>query len=172
MKKEQVYELCKTITPQHEIDSILFLALCEQESSYNEFAVRLEPKFLDRYISKQLEYSIPVEALLANSYGLTQMMGESLRLSGFFKWHLENNVEVSHNKYGGEMSRAHFIIALDNYVNQPTWQIEWGCIWLRKKLVLAHDNLDKAFLYWNGGSDPDYPHKIHTREERLRKELT
>lgn len=163
-----VFDLCKTYGSKYGFDPFLIMALVEQESGCDPHRPRLEPRFHTRFIEKQLDFSIPVETLLSISFGLTQMMGESLRLAGYFDWHWGK----SDKQYGTEaMSRAAFIIALDEYVNHPEWQIEWGCKWLSEKRKKSGGSDIKMLGLWNGDQSGKYAQEVLIRIPALKKEF-
>lgn len=168
LEKYQVFELCKTIAPKHGFDPILILALCEQESAYNPHVPRMEPRFHKVFVEKQLNYSIAVECLLSISFGLMQMMGESLRLAGYFDWAWEK----SEKKHGDPMSRAQFIIALDSYINDPELQIEWGCTWLSEKRKKSGGSEVKMLGLWNGDQSGKYAQEVLARIPALKNDFT
>lgn len=166
MDKAAVFELCKRNRIEG-VSPVTVLALIEQESSYNEDAVRLEQGYYSRYI-KKLNHSTVVESLLSCSYGLTQMMGQSLAESGFFQWHFSQMGANTH--FVDPMQNLHVAYALDQFCENPEWQVRFGTKWLERKIELAGNDVQKGLLYWNGGGDPDYPNKIQRRFQRLTKE--
>lgn len=167
MKRDDVYALCKQIAPQHNVDPILALALCEQESvddhdptNYHADALRLEEGFYCRFV-KPLNFSTVTEGMLSASYGLTQMMGESLREVGFIGWHFNNQTtDNDHPFLVQPMQNLHVVLALDEYCSHPEWQIEWGLKFFDQ---VKHQDL----LKWNGGGDPQYPAKVLARRDKL-----
>jgi hypothetical protein len=146
MTRDAVLALCKQYAPNYTVDPILALALCEQESSYDETAVRLENGFFHYTAGSGIpKFSVPTRVLMSTSYGLTQMMGESLRQVGFF---------------GGATMGNDVIVKLEAYIVHPEWQIDFG---LKFFNGVKHQDL----LRWNGGGDPDYPAKVLARRDKL-----
>lgn len=180
MNKLEVYELCKKIAPQYRFSPVLITALIEQESTYMEDAARQEPRFHSKY-TKPMNYTAVVETLLATSFGLTQMMGESLRELGYFEradtipqaivqW-LSNRPTLMLILKEPWMDSVNVAWRLDWFLNHPNEQVEEGCKWLDRKRTIAKGDIRKALLYWNGGADPQYDDKVLTRFERLKGEL-
>ncbi len=187
---KQVWEVCKVVAPKLEIDAYLAMALCEQECShkigkgkearfditkYDASVSRLEQNFYDRY-TRDFEYSTGVETLLASSYSVMQMMGESLREctdpSGrnFFEWYFWQQAEtVRENLLFIPMSPVCVINAIDFYCDHLDISIEWGCRWFLKKKKLASGSVQLALQYWNGGSNKNYSKEVLERIPRLQK---
>lgn len=165
MTREEVYALCKSTASKYAVDPILILAICEQESSYNPFAVRLETHFFSKYIEK-MSLATTSEVLLSCSFGLMQLMGESLRESGYFGWWkslTDSPLEA--------VSQVGVVKALDWFMLHPEAQVDFGCRWYVKKRGLAGGDPKKALLIWNGGGDQDYPKKVLARADKLRLEM-
>ena len=49
---------------------------------------------------------------------------------------------------------------INQYCLNPGQQVESGAKWLKKKIAIAHGIIEKGLLYWNGGSDAEYPNKV------------
>ena len=150
MKIESVNELCKIISPKYNIRPSLMMAICEQESSFDETAVRLENGFYRKYV-RPMELPTIVEILLSASYGLTQTIGESL-------------YEL---KYFSNANDVHLVTdQLEAYMRSPAMQIEMGCKWFSKKLELAKGDISKALLFWNGGANKNYHYEVLEKEKK------
>jgi hypothetical protein len=155
MKAQEVYDITKKLAPGYSFDPILITAICEQESSYNPQAVRLENGFLVRYLSKSTLSPI-IKALFATSFGLMQCLGQSLREIGY----ITNPSAI-----------VNTVQQLDLFLGNPAFQIEWGMKWLDQKRKHAGDDPESFLQAWNGGGDAQYSRKVLDRFERLKIEL-
>jgi soluble lytic murein transglycosylase-like protein len=154
MDKNQIYEICKVAAPKYNFDPLLIMAIVEQESAYNDRAIRFEIGFLRHYVLP-LRLSFSGSLLLSFSYGLMQVMGESLREMGYF---------ITSDNTGIHSG-------VDAFIESPSTQIEYGCRWLSLKNKIAANNQRKMLLFWNGGSDPDYPDAVINRYVTLKTEF-
>ena len=155
MTRDEVYKLSLEIAPKYEFDPMLILAICEQESNYNEKAFRLENDFAHWLQKRRPELSIPRIVLHSTSYGLMQLLGQSLSELQFF---------------GTESITSEWI---EEYLALPNAQIESGCKWLARKLMAVEGDMLKAIERYNGSGPRaiEYAKSVLTREVRLRKEL-
>jgi len=133
----EVKALCDDIAPSLGIDPKLALAICQQESAYNEKAMRLENGFLVRYVLP-MNLASTVAGQFATSWGLMQMMGESLHELGYFS---------------ADQTPEGITKAINLYMITPRDQVQKGCEWFAKKLALARGDEWKALCYWNGDVD-------------------
>src|SRR5689334_21840824 len=101
MDAKEVYKLCKFYVPKYGIDPVLMLGLVEQESSYEDDAARLENAFYHRYTAPD-SLATTSEILLACSFGLTQLMGESLKEMKFFEWYWDWYIANKGSKLPGD----------------------------------------------------------------------
>lgn len=118
------------------LDPALCCAICEQESAGNPWAIRYEPAFYLRYEAAQ-NLTPTEKTARAMSWGLFQLMGESAREIG----------------YKGDLAA----------LCDPTTGITWGLLLFQKKLALAKNDVTKALLFWNGGSNTAYPGQVLAR---------
>lgn len=153
MNKQDVYSICRKIAPLHNFDPILILAICEQESNYETHARRLEQGFYWKYTRNSPVFNDVDEVLLAASWGLMQMMGESLNAVNFFQ------------------DYPTVYDALFAYLDAPEKQIETGCRWLGKKRFAANGDIKTMLGLWNGDKTGAYAKQVLERYERLKKEL-
>lgn len=169
--KEQVRQACDLIAPQHEFSPKLIYAVCLQEGgkdSSGKFApdiARLEQGFYRKYVEKHQALATTSEVLLAASYGIMQMMGESLRLVGFFQWYYEHQSNTTKARLGDPLSQIAIPKAIDEYCENLEWMIEWGCKWMSVKRARADGDVRKMLTYWNGSSK--YPDEIFERMKDL-----
>lgn len=118
------------------LDPALACAVVEQESAWNPWAIRYEPAFYQRYEVPQ--NLTPTEKIARSiSWGLFQTMGETVRSAG----------------YRGDMAA----------LCDPDTGITWGLAVLQKKLQAANNDVTKALLLWNGGSNTAYPAEVLAR---------
>lgn len=174
--RDQVWELCKLIAPQHKFDPYVILALCEQESEkdgrdaliYRPDVARLEQGYYRRYTEKH-PFATTTEILLAASFGITQMMGQSLYELGWFDEDFARQSENYREHHVAVMSETNVTKALNRYCVDPTQQIEAGCRWLARKRKAVGDTPEKYLLAWNGGSNKNYPGEVLARTQGLKK---
>jgi hypothetical protein len=104
-------------------------------------------------------FSSVTEGLFALSFGLTQMMGESLYERRFFQWHYDNVIATNAiqkpdegfwHVFSQPLQNLHVAYAIDEYCAHPGWQVEWGCKHLAVKRDLAHGQTIPMLRYWNG----------------------
>ena len=129
---------------KHNLPPDLVCAVCEQESGWNEWAIRFEPGFLAKYVAP-LEEAHKVSATEAYarsfSWGLMQVMGETARELGF---------------------TGEFLAMLCD----PIVGLEFGCRKLKDALSRAVGDQTRALAIYNGGSNPNYPSEVLARRAR------
>lgn len=135
--------LAKNVALIEQVDAALVCAVCEQESSWNQWAMRFEPMFLAHYVKPVMpEAPSTSEMARATSWGLMQIMGEVAREVGF---------------------QGHYFSELC----QPDTGLTFGC----KKLKACLDrrgDVKAALLMWNGGGNLGYPGQVMARMEAYR----
>ena len=140
--REALELLARSVANNHQLYPELVLAICEQESSWNPWALRFEPEFERRYIHPALPNApSTAELTLPISWGLMQVMGQVAREHGF---------------------KGTFLAELCD----PAVGLEIGCRVLAAKLAAADGNVTKALLLWNGGSSAGYPQQVLVRAAR------
>jgi len=176
MLKTEILAICKTAAKSYGIDPLLIMAVCEQESqdqkekgSCDEYAVRLENGFYNRYI-KRFEFATSSEVLLSASYGLMQVMGESLREMKYFEWYRKwyNGQHPTWPLLTEELSQLTVVKGIDDFMINPIWQIEWGIKWFDRKLKGASGNVETALQRWNGGGNPNYAKEVMSKFDRMK----
>lgn len=115
------------------IDPALACAIVEQESGGNPWAIRYEPDFYRHYVASQ-SLSPTEKTARSISWGLFQTMGQSVRDAG----------------YKGDLAA----------LCDPDTGLTWGLAVLQKKLALAHGDVRRGLLFWNGGSNKSYPDEV------------
>lgn len=120
------------------LDPAIVAAVCEQESSWDPFAVRFEPAFEARYIKPALPAAPTTRQLTeAMSFGLMQVMGE---VAIEFGW------------------AGKFLTELCD----PDIGVEYGCRKLQK-CFSVHGDAETSLLAYNGGSNPNYAREVLAR---------
>jgi len=121
------------------IDPVLVCAVIEQESNWNQWAMRFEPMFLAHYVKPALpEAPTTKELARATSWGLMQCMGEVALELGFI---------------------GPYLSALCD----PEIGLLWGCKKLARCLQARSGDVRAALLMWNGGGNPIYPDQVMAR---------
>lgn len=115
-------------------------AVIEQESSWDKYAMRYEPRFRERYV-RRLNLPLTEEVARSTSWGLMQVMGQVAREHGFT------------GRFLSEICSA-------------TVGLEIGCVVLAKKFADAGGDVAKGLLLWNGGDDPAYPGRVLNKMPR------
>lgn len=140
MMRDQVIAIAREMATERDLDPALILAIIDQESSLDPWAIRYEPAFYDRYVSPLVangNLSKTEARLRAFSFGLMQVMGQTARETSFpypFPWLFD-----------------------------PATNIDLGCRVWKKKLERAHGEVRQALLYWNGGGNQAYDDEVLAR---------
>lgn len=129
--------LAKQVAGKYALDPALVCAIVEQESGWNQYAIRYEPAFYLHYVLPQRGLSATEAYARAFSWGLMQVMGEVVREEG----------------YRGDLPA----------LCDPETGLDAGCNHFKRKLVSAEDNVTKALLLWNGGGNAAYPAQVIAR---------
>jgi len=172
--KDQVRQLCEQFGPRFNIDPALGLAICSRESGsgggFSDDACRLEEGFYRRYTAPG-SLSTTTEVLLACSYGLMQVMGQSLREIGFFDFFKTYNNQTSTFQLQDPLSEVSVPKGINAFMVRPAWQVEWGMKWFTVKLKLAGgSDVRKALQLWNGGGNPNYASEVIVLFDAFKRE--
>lgn len=119
---------------KYSLDPFLVCAVIEQESSWNPWAVRFEPLFLQHYVKPLLLKDETEETLRAHSFGLMQVMGQVARELGF---------------------AGRFLTELSD----PDTGVDFGCRKLQH-CIASHSDAETALLAYNGGSNAQYAAQV------------
>jgi soluble lytic murein transglycosylase-like protein len=133
MERADLIALAKSTATAHQLFPDIVCAICEKESSWNQWAYRYEPVFYSRYVEPEFDagkITVTEAHGRATSWGLMQTIGESVREIGYLDW----------------------LPALC----EPATGIEWGCLLFTHKLGHAGGNYAAALSLWNGGGDSSY----------------
>lgn len=160
MSTHELVALAKETAGAYRLDPILICAMCEQESSWNPFAVRCESEsgFAARYgaeyarivknsASKQDDKWFHFEDLFYSSYGLLQTMYPVV---------IETFPEAAAD------------LIYPTRLCDAGMSLKYGCKLFALKLRLAKGRVPQALLYWNGGGNPEYPREVLARQSTYR----
>jgi len=137
---------------EHHLDPSLVCAVCEQESSWNPFAIRYEPGFLARYVAPLFtagKISATEAYARSFSWGLMQVMGQVAR-------------ECTAGLPPGVLDPSQPLSQLCD----PQVGLDIGCRVLSSKLSAAKGDIAAALQHYNGGSNPDYALQVQSRQPR------
>jgi hypothetical protein len=161
--KEQAFELCRIAGQQSGVDPKLLLAIALRESGQNggvkDDEARLENAFFHRYTRGE-GLSTTTAILLAASYGMMQVMGQSLKEMGYFDFYKGYHNDRNSFQIQDPLSEIGVPKAINAFMVRPPWQFEWGARWFQKKLRAAGSNVEHALLLWNGGGNLKYPQEV------------
>jgi soluble lytic murein transglycosylase-like protein len=132
--------LASKYAAKYGLNAAIVAAVCEQESSWNPFAVRFEPAFYERYVVPLMiaETITATEAeCRAMSFGLMQVMGQVARERGF---------------------SGRFLTELCD----PDVGVDIGCRKLQK-CFSVHGDADTSLLAYNGGGNVEYASQVLAR---------
>lgn len=138
--------LARQKAAEHQLYPELVCAVCEQESNWNPWALRYEPRFLSKYVAPLYtagKISATEAYSRSMSWGLMQVMGQVAREHGFDGTFLPELCE-------------------------PSVGLEIGCRVLAHKLAAAGGSVEKALLLWNGGANADYAPQVAARAEKYK----
>jgi soluble lytic murein transglycosylase-like protein len=140
--RAELISLARAAAAEHSLHPELVCAICEQESSWNPWALRYEPAFFARYVAPlwaTKTISVTESYSRAFSWGLMQVMGQTAREHGF--------------------DAASPLSALC----EPRTALDVGCRVFAHKIAAAEGNIERALLLYNGGANPDYPAQVLSR---------
>jgi soluble lytic murein transglycosylase-like protein len=139
MTKEEMIAAARAAAARHGLDPALVCAVVEQESGWNQWAMRYEAAFRIRYVAPQ-KLPITEEIARSISWGLMQVMGQVAREAGF---------------------QGNFLSELCD----AEAGLEWGCKVLAKKLAETGDPA-RALPLWNGRGNAEYATQVLARTNR------
>lgn len=131
MATDELLTIAVRVALRMGLDPALVCAVCMRESGWQQYAVRYEPAFYERYISGMNGLTATEMTMRATSFGLMQIMGQTAREQGF---------------------RGILLAALLDPENAVTQ----GCIKLQRELTKYRGDVTLALNGYNGGGDPSY----------------
>lgn len=146
MMQADIIALARQTATAHGLDDSLVCAVCEQESSWNPYAMRFEPAFYIRYV-EQLKLPTTEAYARSFSWGLMQLMGQTAREFGFANTYLAA-------------------------LTDEATGLEWGCRKLKHCMELKDGDVTAALLTYNGGSNPDYAAQVLARRSKYEAQVT
>ncbi len=138
--------LARQAAAAHQLYPELVCAICEQESAWNPWAIRYEPKFFAKYVAPLFtanKISATEAYARGFSWGLTQVMGQVAREQGFA---------------GPSLAE----------LCDPAVGLEFGGRVLAAKMAAAEGDVSRALLLWNGGGNANYAAEVLARLPRYR----
>lgn len=126
-------QLAVAAAKTHGLDPSLVCAVVEQESAWDPWSIRFEPRFLARYV-QPLGLADTESYARSFSWGLMQLMGQVARELGY---------------------KGHLAALCD-----PATGLEWGCKHLAAKVADVHGEIKMALQRWNGGGNPNYADQV------------
>lgn len=139
MDTGELITLARQVAKTHHLDPKLVCAVVEQESGWEPWAIRYEPRFEAKY-EAPLDLSATEEVARSISWGLMQIMGENARERG----------------YKGLLPA----------LCAPATGLEYGCRQLKVEINRAKGNVEQALQFWNGGGNPFYAKEVMARMEK------
>ncbi len=173
--KDEVYQICKQVAPAFGFEAKLAFAFCLQESAkdskgnFNPSRARLEPGFYSYYIEKQ-ELETTNEVLYSASFGILQMMGQSLKEVGYFQWYFDQQSDNMKSFLGNPFSEISVPKAINYYCTNLEVMITWGLRWLKKKNELAKGNIQLLCRYWNGDKTGKYYNELMQKYNSIKEQ--
>lgn len=122
----------------HGLNPVLVMAVVEQESGWEPWAIHYESVFFERYIQPLKNISATEAYARAFSFGLMQVMGQTARELGF---------------------SGRYLSALCD----PFIGAHFGCLKLVQCYAKASGQDEGALLRYNGGGNPDYANQVLAR---------
>ena len=181
MLKTEIYNTCKIVAPKYKFEPQLILAICAQESqdqkvkdACDEYATRMENGFLNKY-TRKFELATTTECSLAISYGLMQLMGQSLNEMHYFEWFRKwyNSQHPTGTLLLEELSEITVCKGINHFMMNPQWHVEWGVKWLDRKRSQTKDgSTEEMLLRWNGGGNEDYADEVLKHYKEIKKVFT
>ncbi len=174
IRKEDVVSACKLIAPKYNLEPNLIIAICliegekDKANSFDPSVARLEQNFYRKYTKPQ-NFATTTEILLAASYGVMQMMGQSLLEVKYFEWFFNSRDPVTKYSLGNSMSEIAVPKAINFYCVSLETMIEFGCKHFSNKLKLAGGNITKALGFWNGDLTGKYAESVQKIIKNLPK---
>src|SRR5207244_6850484 len=134
--QKELETIARTAATAHGLDLARVCAGCDHESiGWQQYAVRYEPGFYDRYVSAMHGLTETEKKMRATSFGLMQVLGQTARELGF---------------------DGRFLTELF----EPETAIIYGCKKLKREMDKHNGDVRAALLGYNGGGDLSYPDRV------------
>lgn len=159
--KEAIRAACDLIAPKYDFDPAFIYAVCLKEGgkdsagNFDPSIARMEQGYYRRY-TEPMDYATTTEILLAASYGVMQMMGLSLKESGYFQFYFKQVADDFRKIIQEPFSAFAVQAGLNAYCVHIDWMVEFGCKWMDNKRTLADGNVIKMLGLWNGDRSGKY----------------
>ena len=168
--KDQVYQMCKDIAPKYQFDPKLIFAVCLQEgekegNNFEPDVARLEQGFYRRYVEGKNELATTTEVLLSASYGVMQLMGQSLREAKYFDWFYMKFKDVY--SLTDPLSEIAVPKAINYFCEHLDIMVQFGCTWMDVKRKLAGGDIVKMLGLWNGDKTGKYASEVLAKLKRI-----
>lgn len=162
--KQKVFAMCKDIAPQYSFEPEFIYAVCliegqQQGDLFLPDVARLEQGYYRKYIEPMV-YATTSEVLLSASYGIMQMMGNSLREARYFEWYFSQCDDGLKKILGSPYSQFAIPSGLDAYCVNLSWMIDYGCKWMDRKRKIAQGEIKRTLGLWNGDLSGAYAEKV------------
>jgi soluble lytic murein transglycosylase-like protein len=138
VKTPELIALANAGSLRYDLPHELVMAVIEQESGWNEYAIRYEPGFMSTYVAPHFikgEFHATEAYCRAMSWGLMQVLGQTARELGF---------------------KGDFLSELCSPING----IEYGCMKLAACMKKHSGNQHDSLLAYNGGGNANYPVEV------------
>jgi soluble lytic murein transglycosylase-like protein len=132
-------DLVSKYAVKYSLEASLVCGVVEQESAWNQYAIRYEPAFFARYVQPQ-NHEITEGIARSISWGLMQTIGQVVRELGF---------------------TGHLASLCD-----PSIGLDYGCQILKRGIDQANGDITGGLLHYNGGGNKDYPTQVLARVPR------
>ncbi len=171
---EQIKAACDQVAPKYGFDPLLIFAVCDQESAHDKAGNfladigRPETGYYSRYVEAKYNLATTSELLLSCSFGIMQLMGDSLFQLKYFEWYYDHAEQGAKNAMEYPLSEAAIPKALNWFCVHLEAMVEYGCQWLAKKRTIAGGDIDRMLLYWNGGSNKSYNVEVRAKWDRAK----
>ena len=159
MTRPELITLVKDIALIYNLDAAMVCAIVDKESAFDTYAIRCESEsgFMKRYggtytqlvknsATKIDDKWFQFEDIFYSSYGLMQVM---------YPVAIETFPELAS------------ALTYPTRLCDPQVGLMAGCRLLAKKLGQAGGDVQKALLFWNGGSDTQYPFDVMSRKVKF-----
>lgn len=171
--EQQIKEACERIAPKYGLDPTLIRALCKQESAHDKNGNYLadigrpETNYGYKYVFKKYNLATTSEDLLSCSFGVMQCMGDALYDLKFFDFYFNQCDQGIKIILNNPLSEFAIPSAIDHFVENLDWMIDFGCQWFKKKLNQGSGDVFKGLCNWNGDQTGKYANEVLAKQKAL-----